>query len=89
MVEDLLGGSLLDGASAVHHDDVRTELGDHAHVVGDDRDGYAEFGAQSGQQPKDLGLDGDVEGCRRLVCEEKLRVAGERHGDHDSLAHAT
>ncbi len=37
---------------------------------------------------QDLGLDRHVERGGRLVGDEELRVAGERHGDHDALAHA-
>ena len=37
---------------------------------------------------EDLGLDRDVEGRRRLVGDEQLRVARQRHRDHDPLAHA-
>jgi hypothetical protein len=40
------------------------------------------------QQVEDLGLDGDVERGGGLVGDEQARVAGERHGDHDALAHA-
>ncbi len=36
----------------------------------------------------DLRLDGHVERGRRLVGDEKLRLVGERHGDHHALAHA-
>ena len=39
-------------------------------------------------QLQDLGLDRDVEGGRRLVGDEQLRVAGQGHRDHDPLAHA-
>ena len=40
------------------------------------------------EQVKDLALDGDIERGRRFVGDQQLRVAGERHGDHDALAHA-
>ena len=39
-------------------------------------------------QLEDLRLDGDVERGRRLVGDEELGIAGERHRDHDALAHA-
>ena len=43
---------------------------------------------QVGEQLQDLRLDGDVERGRRLVGDQQLRRAGERHRDHDALAHA-
>ena len=39
------------------------------------------------QQLEDLGLRRDVERRRRLVGEEQLRVAGQRRGEGDPLAH--
>ena len=37
---------------------------------------------------EDLALHDDVERRRRLVHDHELRVDGERHRDHDPLAHA-
>ena len=39
-------------------------------------------------QVEDLRLDGDVERGGRLVGDQHLRIAGQRHGDHHALAHA-
>ena len=39
-------------------------------------------------QVEDLRLDGDVERRGRLVGDQQLRVAGQRHGDHHPLPHA-
>ena len=44
--------------------------------------------AGSSQQLEHLRLDRDVERRRRLVGDQQLRVAGQRHGDHHPLAHA-
>jgi hypothetical protein len=35
-----------------------------------------------------LRLDRHVESCRRFVGDQDLWIAGERHGDHDPLAHS-
>ena len=43
---------------------------------------------QLAQQIEDLRLDGDVERGGRLVGDQQLRPAGERHGDHHPLAQA-
>ena len=45
-------------------------------------------GLQVAHEVEDLRLDGDVERGGRLVGDEQLRVAGERHRDHHPLAHA-
>ena len=47
-----------------------------------------EIARQAGEQLQDLRLHHDVEGRRRLVGEENLRVARERHRDRGALAHA-
>ena len=44
--------------------------------------------AEVAHQVEDLGLDRDVEGGRRLVGDEQLRLAGEGHRDHHPLGHA-
>ena len=64
-------------------------LGDDAEVVGDQHDRRAES-APSGRSisSQDLRLDRDVERRGRLVGDQQLRAAGERHGDHHALAHA-
>ena len=43
---------------------------------------------QRAHQIEDLRLDRDVERGRRLVGDQQLRVAGERHRDHHALPHA-
>ena len=48
----------------------------------------AELALQVEDQVEDLRLDGDVERGGRLVGDQHLRIAGERHGDHRALAHA-
>ena len=40
------------------------------------------------EQLEDLRLDGHVERRRRLVGDQDVRIAGERHRDHRALAHA-
>ena len=80
--------AVLDGPPGVHHQDVVGELGDHPEVVGDDDDGRVELGLQVADQVEDLRLDRHVERRRRLVRDQQLRVAGQRHRDHRPLPHA-
>ena len=79
---------LLDLAAGVHHHDALGHLGHHAEVVGDEDDRGAGLALELAHELEDLGLDGDVERGRRLVGDEQLGMAGERHGDHHALAHA-
>ncbi len=67
MVEDLLHVALLDDVAAVHHDHLVGDVGDHAHVVGDDEHGGVELVAGETQQVEDFGLHGHVERGGRLV----------------------
>ena len=56
--------------------------------MGDQNDRRIARGLQLAHQFEDLRLQGDIEGGRRLVRDQKARVAGQRHGDHHALAHA-
>ena len=69
-------------------DDAVGGFGDDAHVVGDEHEPHAVFALEPQQKIEDLRLDGHVERGRRLVGDQELRPAGERHGDHHPLAHA-
>ena len=79
---------LLDDLARVHHRDPVAHLGDDAEVVGDEDDGRARLALEAPHQVQDLRLDGHVEGGRRLVCDQQLRLAGKRHRDHHALRHA-
>src|SRR5258708_6342399 len=88
LLEELAHRRLLHDLRAVHHDHALRGLGDDAHVVRDQHDGHAELGLELVQQLEDLRLDGHVEGGGGLVGDQEVRVARQRHGDHDALAHA-
>ena len=79
---------LLDDMTGIHDGDVMGEAGDDAEIVRDPDDGGAELGLQPLDELDDLRLDRHVERRRRLVGDDQFRRAGERHGDHDALAHA-
>ena len=63
-----------------------TIVGDDRQVVADEQQRHAALAHQAVEQLEDLGLGGDVERGRRLVGDQQLRAAGERHGDGDALA---
>ena len=60
----------------------------HAQIVGDEQQRGARFARQFLDEIEDLRLHGHVQRRRRLVGNNEPRLAGERHGDHDALAHA-
>ena len=86
--EQRVGRVLLDLLAGVLDDDAIGRLGDDAHVVGDQHQRHAVALLERQQQVEDLRLDRHVERRRRLVGDEQLRPAGERHRDHHPLAHA-
>ena len=88
MANRLVDRRLLDHLAGVHHDDALRRLRHHAHRVGDQHDRHAEALFHVLQQLEDLRLDGDIERGGRLVGDQELGIAGQRHRDHDALAHA-
>ena len=83
--EDLRHGALLANLAVAHHDDVVGDLADDAEVVADEEHAHAVPLLQPGEQLHDLALDRDVERGRRLVGDQQLRLAGQRHRDHHPL----
>ena len=84
--EDLVHRPRFDDAAGKHHADPRGDALHDAEIVGDEQHRHAEALLQVGEESEDLRLDGDVEGGRRLVRHQQIRLASERHGDHDALA---
>ena len=76
-------------SSGIHDHHARTQFGYDAKIVGDEQDRHAGLALQVAQEFENLRLDRDVERRRRLICDQEIRSAGERHGDHHALAHAT
>ena len=87
--EDVAHRPGLDDAARIHHQHAVAEPGDDAEIVGDQDDRRAGSSRVSSRmQLEDLRLHGDVERGRRLVGDQQLRPAEQRHGDHHALAHA-
>ena len=63
-------------------------LCDHPQIVSYEKDRHMEFLHQILHQLQNLGLDGDVQCCGRLIGDQQLRFGGKRHGDHRALTHA-
>ena len=75
-----------DQPAAAHHGDAIGDLGDHAHVMGDEQHCGAVIALQVADQGQDLLLRGDVERRGRLVGDQQFRFEHQRHRDHDALA---
>src|SRR5688572_21463082 len=77
--------ALLADLACSHHRDL---VGHRAHerkVVRNEEHRHASAPPQLGEELEDLLLHRDVERARRLVGDEELRLASDRHGDHHAL----
>ncbi len=83
--ENLRHRPLLAHLALTHHDHVVGDLADHAEVVADEQHAHAVARFQARQQLEDLALHRHVERRGRLVGDQQLRLAGERHRDHHAL----
>ena len=64
---DVVSGGTFDDSAGVHDVDGIGVTGHDAEVVGDDDYGGAALLGESADELKELGLDGDVDGCGGLV----------------------
>ena len=85
MVDDLVGGALLLDVAGVEHHDVVRDLGHHGEVVGDVDGGRPFLLDDRLERLEHLDLGGDVECGGRLVEDQQVRVAAQRHGGHQPL----
>ncbi len=85
---ELVDGGGLDDPARVHHRDGVGDIGDHPEVMGDQDQAHGEFALQFREQVHHLRLDGDVQRRDRLVRDDQVGAEGQRHRDHDALAHS-
>ena len=85
--EQVAGRRALNDTAGVHHRDLVGSAGDNGEVVRYEDHRHVPPALLACQQVEDLRLDGDVERRRRLVGDQQARLAGERDGDGDALAH--
>src|SRR5262249_3683976 len=78
-----------DDASAIHDEHAIAEAGHDAQRMGDHHNRRLAVALELAHEVEDLCLDGNVECGGRLVGDQQVRLAQERHRDHDTLAHAT
>ena len=87
-VKNLLDRAGFHRAALVHHQHPIGDIGDHAHIVGDENHPHLHLLLQHFDELQDLRLNRHVQRRRRLVGNQHRRTAGERHGNHHALAHA-
>ena len=86
-MKDIVHRPFLEHLARVHHDHPVAGFRDHAKIVGDQDDRHPELLLQPVQQLEDLRLDGHVQRGGRLIRDQELGVAGQRHRDHHPLPH--
>jgi hypothetical protein len=74
-----------DDRAGVHDEHTVRPRRDDAEIVRDEDDRHLEVAAKCIDEVEDLRLDRHVERGRRLVGDQQLRAAGERHRDHHAL----
>ena len=77
--------TLLDHLPRVHHAEAVADPRDHAEVVADVENGRGEARLERVDQIEDLRLGRDVEARGRLVHDQQVGIARERHRDQDAL----
>ena len=88
MVQDLGGRSQLHELARIEHADAIGELRHRGEIVRDEHDGGPDLAVERAHELQDMRLHDDVEGGGRLIHQEHVGLAAERHGDHDPLLHA-
>ena len=87
VIENIVRCAVLHNISGIHNRDVVAHARHHAEVVRDHHDRHAKLILQIHHQLQDLRLNGHIERRRRLVRDQKLRLARQSDRDHHTLAH--
>ena len=85
IVEYCFRGALLNNVALLHHHNPVGNLFDHTQIVADEYDGTVVLFPQFQKQIEDGLLNGDIKGCRGLICDDEGRFIGYCHGNHDPL----
>src|SRR5207237_6245134 len=85
VAEQLRRRRLFPNFSIAHHHHVIGDLAHQREVVRDEEHRHLVALLQSGDQIHDLALDRHVQRRGRLIGDQELRLAGDRHGDHHAL----
>ena len=85
IAEELRRRRLLAHLAIAHHHHVVGDLAHEREVVGDEEHRHLVALLEGGHEIHDLALYGDVERGGRLIGNQQLRLAGDRHRDHHAL----
>ena len=88
VIENFLGCSNLHDFPGIHHGHPVRHSGHRSQIVGHKHRRRPQLLLNLPQQVQNLGLNGHVQCCGRLVGKENGRVPGQSHGQHAALAHA-
>jgi hypothetical protein len=86
MMEEGRNGGLFHDLAVLHDGYPVGHLGDYGKIVRDEEHGELVRSAQIFEEIQNLGLNGDIEGGRGLIGDQKSGPVDERHGDQDALA---
>ncbi len=85
--EQLGRRSLFYDPAGIHDCDPIGPSSDDAKVVSNEKHGHATRLAQPIEDFQDLGLNGHIQGGRRLIRNQQFRLSAQRDRDHHALAH--
>lgn len=85
--EDIGARAFLEELARVQYANAIAHAPDDREVVADEEHGHAEFIAQLYDEIEHFGFDGGIEPGGRLVENQQLGIARERHRDDDALLH--
>jgi len=89
IIEDLIDHTFLNDFSGIHDIDVICHFGNHAEVMCDVNNGNASLFLYPADQLDDFCLNRNIQCSRRLITDQKIRVAGKRDGNDHTLSHTT
>src|SRR5690606_9166589 len=73
----------------IRNRDIVGATGNHSQIVADQHHAHLTLFLQRGQQIQNLLLYSYIQSCCGFVCNQQLRIAGQRNGNHHTLTHAT
>ena len=88
IIDDFAGGPLLNDSAGIHHQHALSDLRHHTEIVSDQHQRHVVLLAQLQQQRHDFRLNRHIQGRRRFIGDDDLRVQQQCDGDDNALAHA-
>ena len=84
--QDLSNWALFNLSAGVHHQHPISNLRDHTKIMRNKEHGQLPLSFLFPEKRQNIGLNGHVQGGRGLICNEQLRRARQRHGNHHPLS---